>query len=129
MCANSYADETEDLAKAAQNPIASMISLPFQNNTDFGLSPGDKTKNTLNIQPVWPFKINDSLNLITRTILPVASQPGMAPGKDRTDGLGDTTFTAFFSPNDSGAWTWGVGPVALIPSASDDVLGANNPII
>jgi len=125
LCANSYADDTGDLAKKAQNPIANMISLPFQNNTDFGIGPDDKTKNTLNIQPVWPFKINDSLVVITRTILPVVSQPGLFPGEDRTNGLGDSTFTAFFSPSDSGAWTWGVGPVALIPTATDDALGTD----
>jgi len=115
----------EKLAKAAQNPIAAMISLPFQNNTDFGVGPEDGTKNTLNIQPVWPFELNDNWNLITRTILPVVSQPGVAQGQDRTNGLGDTTFTSWFSPKDSGEWTWGVGPVFLMPTATDDVLGAN----
>ena len=114
-----------DLAKAAQNPIAAMISLPFQNNTDFGIGPDDEAKNTLNIQPVWPFELNDDWNLITRTIVPVVSQPGLAPGQDRTNGLGDTTFTAFFSPKDSGDWTWGVGPVLLLPTASKDALGAD----
>jgi len=49
-------DDTEALAKAAQNPLASMISLPFQNNTNFDYGPEDGTQNVLNIQPVWPFK-------------------------------------------------------------------------
>jgi hypothetical protein len=117
--------EAEALAKAAQNPIASLISLPLQNNTDFGIGPDDKTKNTLNIQPVWPFALSDNWNLITRTIVPVISQPGLSPGQDRITGLGDSTFTAFFSPKNSGKWTWGVGPVILLPTGSDDRLSSD----
>jgi len=114
--------DTEALAKAAQNPIASLISLPFQNNTDFGIGPDDETKNTLNIQPVWPFKLSDNWNLITRTIVPIISQPGLGPGESRVTGIGDTTFTAFFSPSNSGKWTWGVGPVFVLPTGSNDRL-------
>ena len=110
------------LAQAAQNPVASLISLPFQNNTDFGIGPDDSTRNTLNIQPVWPFSLSESWNLITRTIVPVISQPGVAPGQDRVTGIGDTVFTAFFSPKNSGKWIWGVGPVILIPTGSNDRL-------
>lgn len=116
------APDTEALAKAVQNPIASLIKLPFQNNTDFGIGPDDKTRYTLNIQPVWPFEVSDSWNLITRTIVPVISQPGLSPGQDRTTGIGDTTFTAFLSPRDSGSVTWGVGPILLLPTGSNDRL-------
>jgi hypothetical protein len=73
-----------------------MISLPFQNNTNFGVGPDDKVQNVLNIQPVWPFALTDDINLITRTIVPVVSQPGIRPGEDRTTGLGNINFTAFF---------------------------------
>ncbi len=114
---------TEKLARAAQNPVASMISLPFQNNTNFNFGPESKTQNVLNVQPVLPFELNDDWNLITRTIVPVISQPGFVPGQDRTDGVGDTVFTAFLSPKDSGEWIWGVGPVVLIPTSSNDRLG------
>ncbi len=116
----------DDLAKQAQNPVANMISLPFQNNTDFNIGPDDDTKNTLNIQPVWPFEITDHLNLITRTIVPVITKPGglTADGESVT-GLGDTTFTAFLSPSDPAKLIWGVGPVFLLPTASDDELGAD----
>ena len=82
-----------DLAKATQNPLASMISLPFQNDTNFGIGPGDDTQNILNIQPVWPFSLNDDWNFITRTIVPVISQPGITPGDSRTFGRGDTTLS------------------------------------
>ena len=70
---NAQEPSAEDLAKAAQNPIASMISLPFQNNTNTNFGPEEKTQNILNIQPVWPFSVGENWNLITRTILPVMS--------------------------------------------------------
>ena len=53
-------DSTQRLARAAQNPVASMISLPFQNNTNFDFGPREKTQNILNIQPVWPFEMTDN---------------------------------------------------------------------
>ena len=113
-----------ELAKAAQNPIADLISLPFQNNTNFKLGANERTQNILNVQPVWPVSINEDWNLITRTIVPVMSQPIGAD--QRENGLGDTTFTGFFSPSAAGKVTWGVGPVVLIPTSTDDALGGDN---
>ena len=113
----------DDLAKATQNPLASMISLPFQNNTNFGIGPDDDTQNILNIQPVWPLSLNEDWNFITRTIIPVISQPGVAPGESRTNGLGDVTFTGWVSPKKSGKWIWGVGGALVLPTATDDALG------
>jgi hypothetical protein len=116
-------DAQEEMAKAVQNPIASLISFPLQNNTNFRFGPQEKTQNILNVQPVWPFELTDKWNLITRTIVPLMSQPATAPGTERTFGLGDTTFTAFFSPKDSGKLVWGVGPAIVLPTATDDRLG------
>ena len=109
---------TADLAKAAQNPLASMISLPFQNNTDTNVKVGseEKIQNTLNIQPVWPIEWNDNWNLITRTIIPVISKP---TEDSRENGLGDISFRGWFSPKESGKWVWGVGAVALLPTVAD----------
>ncbi len=116
---------TNDLAKQAQNPVADLISLPFQNNTNFGIGPDeDEVQNILNIQPVIPFELNDNWNLITRTIIPVVSQPDFyTSGEGRVTGLGDITLSTFFSPSDSSKLIWGVGPMFLFPSATDGPLG------
>ena len=114
-----------ELAKATQNLLASMISLPFQNNTNFGIGPDDDTSNILNIQPVWPFSLNEDWNFITRTIIPLVSQPGVGPGQSRTNGLGDITFTAWVSPKESGKWIWGAGGAVVMPTATDDALGTD----
>jgi len=121
----SYADSSGDLAKAAQNPIANLISLPFQYNVNTGIGPEDETQSVLNIQPVWPVELNDKWNMITRTIAPVISQPDILTGEGRVNGLGDINFTAFFSPAMSGALTWGVGPALVFPTATDKVLGTD----
>jgi len=112
-----------DLAKAAQNPVGDLISLPFQNNMNFDVGPADRTQNVLNIQPVWPIALSKNWNLITRTIVPVISQP--APGSERTNGLGDINFTGFFSPKQPGKIIWGVGPTLVFPTATDDVTGTD----
>lgn len=118
--------QDEELAKKTQNPVSDLISLPFQNNINFKVGPDEKTQNILNIQPVWPFSLNNDWNLITRTIVPVISQPGVdALDLDRENGLGDTTFTAFLSPKNSGKLIWGAGPVILLPTATDDRLGSD----
>jgi hypothetical protein len=118
--------QDEDLAKKTQNPVADLISLPFQNNINFKVGPDEKTQNILNIQPVWPVSLNNDWNLITRTIVPIISQPGVdALDIDRENGLGDTTFTAFLSPKNSGKLIWGAGPVILLPTATDDRLGSD----
>ena len=117
------AQSNEALAKAAQNPVANLISVPFQDNINFNVGPEEKTQNVLNIQPVIPVSLGPDWNLITRTIVPVISQPGFAPGEGRTNGLGDIQFTAFLSPANAKGLIWGVGPIVQLPSNTDKVLG------
>jgi len=110
------------LAEAAQNPLASLISLPFQNNTTFGGNDGDYV-NVLNIQPVWPFRLSEDWNLITRTIVPVVSQ---SVNGNSQSGLGDTVFTGWFSPSKSyNNWTVGLGPVLNLPTTTKAGLGSD----
>lgn len=99
--------DADALARAAQNPVAAMISVPFQNNTNLNYGPRNDTQNILNIQPVIPLGLNDDWNVITRTIVPVISQPGFAPGEGTTFGLGAVQFSSFLSPARTGRIIWG----------------------
>ena len=125
LAQDARADETTELAQAAQNPVANMISLPLQNNTNFGIGPDDDTQNILNIQPVVPIGLGDDWNLITRTIAPVIYQPEIVDGTGSEFGLGDINATLFFSPAKPGKLIWGVGPAFSFPTATDEVLGTD----
>lgn len=115
---------TEELIKAAQNPVANVMSFPFQNNTNFGVGPdNDRTQNVLNIQPVIPFG-KGNWNYITRTIFPVIYQPDFTSSDDGTWGLGDINASIFLSPAEPGRFIWGAGPVFSLPTATDDTLGS-----
>jgi hypothetical protein len=121
--APAEAEVTEGLAEQAQNPIANLISVPFQNNTTLGMGPDeDQTLNVLNIQPVVPFRLNEDLTLVTRTILPVVSQPAAVGGNN--NGIGDLNPTFFLVPKLPGRWTVGFGPTLVLPTASRDELGS-----
>jgi hypothetical protein len=116
--------KTDELTKAAQNPMAELISLPIQNNTNFGYGPLNETQNITNIQPVIPFRLSEDWNLITRTIIPLIDQPGFIPGQGRKFGLGDINLALFVGPRDPGKFIWGAGPIFMLPTASHERLGA-----
>lgn len=123
--------ETADLAAAAQNPIAAMVSVPLQNNTFLRTGPDNDTANVLNMQPVIPLGVGD-WNIITRTIVPLIYLPTVtnslpdlpdADGGGDHFGLGDINVSAFLSPVSKGKFTWGIGPSISFPTATSDRLG------
>lgn len=118
------ATEEAELVKKTLNPVANLISVPIQNNWDFGIGPADAMRYTANIQPVIPISLNQDWILITRTILPVIYQESRFAGDGTHSGLGDMLQSFFLSPKEPvGGWILGAGPALLYPTATDSVLG------
>jgi hypothetical protein len=116
----------EELQKATQNPVASLISVPVQNNSNFGVNPGYRTQDILNIQPVIPLNLSQNWNLIIRWITPIVWQPlPNSPSTPETGvyGLGDMQPTFFLSPAKPGKLIWGAGPIFQLPTATNTFLG------
>ena len=127
----------DDLAKQSQNPLGTIISVPFENNFYSGIGPSESSLYALNMKPAYPVDIGQ-WSLINRFILPAIYSEGqdgpVPPGvgidagyagiielaQGSAFGLGDLTYQAFFSPKDSGNWIWGVGPALVLPTATED---------
>ena len=114
--------DNERLAKQLANPVSSLISVPLQSNVDFGLGSLDATKYTLNVQPVYPMSLTPKSDLIIRTIVPIIYQEELFTGSTSEFGLGDIIQSFFFSPVGTDP-IWAVGPVWMIPTGTDALLG------
>jgi hypothetical protein len=126
------AQSGQSLQEAAQNPIADLISVPFQNNFNFGMGERGVTQYVLNVQPVYPATLTLDWNLIVRPIVPVINQPKAfdGPASEGVFGLGDISLQTYFSPSKTvetalGSVSWGVGPTLVFPSATDDLIGSS----
>lgn len=114
----------QELAQQLTNPIADLVSIPFQYNWRNGVGPDDALQMVLNIQPVVPISLTESWNLVGRFIVPVISQPAMTPGVGPRTGLGDSLLSTFFSPVSDSKLQWGVGPALSLPLTTDPMLGS-----
>ena len=114
--------DAAELAKQLSNPVASLISVPFQLNYDTGIGPADADRWLLNIQPVVPFDLTEDWNLISRTILPLIDAESPVSGGKDVSGVGDIVQSFFFSPKapTANGWIWGAGPVLLLPTGKDE---------
>lgn len=136
------ASDEQELAKQSQNPVASIISVPFENNLYFDVGPSEKIANALNVKPVIPVGLTDEINLINRFIVPIVYLEGqdsisvsnpegglgattIFPGTDDEIGLGNITYQTFFSPAKPGPVIWGVGSALVLPTNSDSSLGSD----
>ncbi len=122
------ADDAADLAKKLANPVSNMISVTFQFNYDENIGAAENIERSqLNIQPVIPIELSDNWNVISRTVLPVVYQNYGDAAKDDDWGTGDTMQSFFLSPAKQGdnGIIWGIGPVMLLPTASEKTLGAD----
>jgi hypothetical protein len=120
------AANADELRKESQNPVASLISVPIQNNNNGGINPGNRTQDVLNLQPVIPLKVNDNWNLIIRWITPIIYQPLPAPApfpQIGVSGLGDMQPTFLLSPRKPHKLIWGAGPIIQMPTATSRYLG------
>lgn len=121
------ADDDSNLAQKLQNPIADLISVPFQNNTNFNVGPHSGAQNILNVQPVIPMHLTQDWNVITRTIVPLTWSPSFQPAASVPPfGLSVSSFSAFLSPRSTiDGWTWGAGPIIGVPTSTNKNLGSN----
>ena len=109
-------DSKEDLSQQAANPLADLMSFPFQNNLNLNQGEFNRNTNILNIQPVIPFAGG---RIITRTIFPIVRIPDYGNEEGvLASGLSDIVFTAFYTPANQ-PFTWGFGPVLELPTGGE----------
>lgn len=118
------ADEATDLAKQSQNPVANLISVPFNNNFNHPYGEKNQTQYELDIKPVIPLSLTKKWNLVTRTILPVFHQPNLLKPGDDITGIGDINPSFYLSPAHPGSIIYGFGPTLMLPTATNTQLGS-----
>lgn len=115
--------QTPSPVQEAKNPFADQVNLQFLYDATLNVGPANKTEDVLTFQPLIPIDLNTDWSIITRTIVPVIWEPGLAPEESSSSGTGDTQLSVFLSPARAGRWVWGLGPVIQMPTASSEVLG------
>jgi len=108
-----------NLARAAQNPVANMVSLPLQWNYSTAGGLDSSTALVLNVQPVLPVPIGERWLIVSRTVVPFLSLP--LPNGTQAGGIGDIQEQAYFTKAKPGRMTWALGPVFSFPTATNTV--------
>ena len=123
----------DDLAKASQNPVGDLISVPFELSY-FGDMPGDSSAALLLVKPVYPVNLGQ-VNLVNRLIVPYAwvdanlseldlGGDSVPPDDVNRNGLSNLQYQGFLTPAKPGRIIWGLGPVLEMPTNTND-LGAD----
>jgi hypothetical protein len=126
LTGSAYAQDAlspAEMAKELHNPLSNLREVIFQLDVLPNVGAEKKNDYVNTIQPVWPFELEDGWRLVTYSIIPLVSQPGLTFGDKRTNGVGDTTFFGYFVPPDEGKISWGFGPVLQVPTHTNNALG------
>jgi hypothetical protein len=116
-------DKIEALQKVTENTVASIMSVPIENKSNFDMGPYGRSQNIVNIKPLIPLRLSKHWRLIARIILPIQWKPYLSRREGGEFGLGDMAPTFFLSPAPRGTLVWGAGPKLIIPTATDRILG------
>ena len=139
MAVSVYAEPKSDITEESMNPLSTVISVPFENNTLFNLGPSNSTANVLNIKPIFPTNF-DNWNLINRVIVPIVYTQGQdeeilddinwggnpgSLGLGSAYGLADITYQGFITPAKSGEVAWGLGGSLIMPTHTEQRFGSD----
>lgn len=131
-------ESNTELAQKVNNPVASIISIPIQNEWYFGVGPKRETVYTLQVMPVVPVALNPNWNLMLRFVMPFAHVPVEFGGIDflpqnapsgATNGIGDLAVSAWVTPArmpqvGKGKLLVAAGAALTMPTATSQLLGS-----
>ena len=111
------------LAKELANPIANLVSVPFQYNFYRGAGRNQAgSEQTLVFQPVIPLDLGGGDTFIVRPIVTGIREINVNGFSGY--GMGNVTIESFYAPKTGSSWIWGVGPYATSPAGNSGYFGS-----